>query len=287
MKPTLEDLYNKFTTNSFDTKTEHKIFEVIDIALNERFVYKYQSSAYGIKNFIENVIYYNDPRNFNDKRDCSLNLISLDEKFLDDLILEEFNKPIYSKYSRNIIKEKLKDKKLKYKLFEQFKPEAINKIISNIGVSSFTNTPFEELMWGHYTSNSTGICIEYNLLELILFFNKVEQKATFFKVEYRPELKPIRFNKENIFDKSIEWVSVKKDNWRYENEVRSFIHSNNLSRTVTIPPSTITAIYLGINISDDNRQKIINHIKNNALSTKVHQMKFGEALNLCSVHLEF
>lgn len=154
-----------------------------------------------------------------------------------------------------------------YDSFESATKQMHTEIGKTFGVSCFTERPDNMLMWAHYADKHTGICVEYNFGKLF----SGSPSSLLFPVNYtkcRPIIpleKIIDFtegnmtvNKENlnlILSDIMESLIAKSDIWQYEKEWRLIQNiKNEGDRKIRLP--LISGIYCGINISDENLQKI-------------------------------
>lgn len=138
---------------------------------------------------------------------------------------------------------------------------------SVLGVSCFTESHKNMLMWSHYAKKHTGICVEYDFgklfsgnRDLLLFPVGYSKKRPLLPLE-----KAVEFNNKDItFDKSNLWVFIpdimkaliaKSDVWQYEREWRliKFVKTDD-DRIIHLP--LISGIYAGANISYEDLSSI-------------------------------
>ena len=134
---------------------------------------------------------------------------------------------------------------------------------SMFGVSCFTESPQNMLMWSHYANKHSGICVEYDFGKLF----SGNQDLLLFPVNYsrkRPLLpleKVVAFNDDNLTfaeDKIsifipdvMKALSAKSDVWQYEKEWRLIKNvKDEENRKIRLP--LISGIYAGVNISEEN-----------------------------------
>ncbi|WP_164091273.1 DUF2971 domain-containing protein [Poseidonibacter lekithochrous] len=89
----------------------------------------------------------------------------------------------------------------------QFENLKLNK--SDFKLCSLSKINSNKLMWSHYTSEHTGICVGYKFLYLPNYVGKEE-------VEY----KNMALDEKVIFDSILKYWTVKSEDWEYEKEVR-------------------------------------------------------------------
>lgn len=139
---------------------------------------------------------------------------------------------------------------------------------SAVGITCFSETPQNMLMWSHYANKHTGVCVEYDFSKLfstvpntlllpVEYTNKrpllpiekavvtIEGKLTTDQTKMREMLPDI-----------LKSLAIKSDIWSYEREWRHIVFTKDVpSRVVKLP--IISRIILGINISPENREKVV------------------------------
>lgn len=234
-------------------------------------LYKYRDwKAIGAMDIIsKSKIYFSSPNNFNDIFDCKfpinneLNNEDFYEKRLYDILMKEnpldkeksVFKDLNSKYWDNPITAKLINSSYKMPIKKRNPNEFFETYLDvTTGIFSLSSTCDNNLMWGHYAANHTGICIGF-LTEYLL-----DLGADYIgKVNYTnilPKLKSDLLNQENLE----QIFFTKETDWKYENEYR-IIWRNIKERIVAINPYAIHSIHLGYNIGPD-RRIFIDSIKN-------------------------
>lgn len=178
------------------------------------FLYKYYSD--GLEKFEavkENKMWYSAPCNFNDVFDCD---ISIDEK-------EIFNS------SLNIIPDK-RGIRPGSPMWRQLK-QTINKETRSLkanfeelkmttGISCLSEADDSLLMWAHYANNHSGMCVEYELLEINkqLGFSPIPVIYSDERVRFcTMNMDTIDADSVGIF---IESLTSKSLEWSYEKEWR-------------------------------------------------------------------
>lgn len=139
---------------------------------------------------------------------------------------------------------------------------------ASIGITCFSETPNNMLMWSHYANKHTGICVEYDFsrifssapdtLLLPVTYTKKRPLFPIDQVVLGPNGKPVENQKysPDMFADFLKVLTVKSDIWSYEHEWRHIISAKTeQSRLVKLP--IISKIIMGINISPENREKVI------------------------------
>ena len=172
--------------------------------------------------------------------------------------------------SQNILYDKNSPKDIIIRFTEfQIKDlkKSINKIIEfwkdKYGIVCLSQSYDLIQMWAHYTENHQGIVIGFDENEF------VKDREFLVNVTYHNDMVclPVTgiFKKFDQYENYIlDMMKRKESNWVYENEVRLYVNLNEKDKDgnyyVTIPPSSIKSIYLGLR-SDSMSQFIAESFK--------------------------
>ncbi len=130
-----------------------------------------------------------------------------------------------------------------------------------------------QLMWAHYAAEHTGFCIEYDYSEKT---QEVLQKLPYPviyssnrpQVPWKVAVEQTDENIANANEQMILTLLTKACEWRYENEWRIFVKSEE-ERVYKMP--RVSCVYLGDRICDVNRDKILEVAKK--IHVPVKQMR--------------
>lgn len=151
----------------------------------------------------------------------------------------------------------VREDNLKY--IDEMEHEMNEKMGSMFLVGCLCTDCKNRLMWSHYADSHTGFCVEYD-------FSGADESAfamlpfPIFYSEDRPIIPwkaAIDDTTENIAEAAVELilgVLTKDKAWEYENEWRILLGINE-SSNLHMP--RITCIYLGVDINEENRIKIL------------------------------
>lgn len=153
-----------------------------------------------------------------------------------------------------------------------------------VGITCFSETPFNMLMWSHYANKHSGICVEYDFSKL---FSTVPN-SLLLPVEYtnkRPllpvEMVVVSRNGSYEWDQSkiqmllpalLKSLAIKSEIWSYEREWRHIIFTKDIPNRLACLP-IISKIILGINISPENREKVLTIAKEKGIPVYIASMK--------------
>ncbi|MEL6557035.1 MAG: DUF2971 domain-containing protein [Bacteroidota bacterium] len=121
--------------------------------------------------------------------------------------------------------------------------EQRNGLAQTITLSSFTYSNKNNLMWSHYTNNHTGICVEYSK-EMIEFLTRHENFFASDNVAYSKN-PPVVDNTEDISIKIKKMMFNKQLEWKYENEFRIVLRSDENTDFIPIDRNFIKRVYIG------------------------------------------
>ena len=131
--------------------------------------------------------------------------------------------------------------------------EEINLFVNQkdeLGISCFSLTCNEILMWSHYTNNHKGVCIEVDV-----DINR-SQDITLEVIKYQKNIPNLRLTTgENMTPKEV--LSTKIEPWCYEKEIRAFCKEKNTRHKV----GKITKIIRGIQ-TEHNTINLIKNLRN-------------------------
>lgn len=211
---------------------------------------------------LDNNLHFPSPKDFNDPFDCNLPVVfKCSENELRDTLETEI-KRLRPGLSQERINRQIRAcfyARTLPRYQKNWKDYFFNKINAS-GILSFCETYNNFLLWSHYASKHTGICIEFNypilhsLVSNIGLVNKIRYFRKPFKVPvYEDE------GKKNdsglmkvIFSKHIRWCYEKE--WRL---IIPEINITNPSRLISFPKEAIVKIILGINFPEEFKRNIV------------------------------
>ncbi|UTZ22038.1 DUF2971 domain-containing protein [Vibrio campbellii] len=214
-------------------------------------IYKYEPmSVQSLINLKAQALYFNSPSNFNDPFDCE---VPLELRFPYDpeaqLIkthyeIEFRNSKEFQKYDQlrnTTLKEfKVSLEKMATDLYEQ----GVKGLFKDKGVSCFSETNDNLLMWSHYASSAKGFCLEFRTdIEPFEKARKVNYVANPQQVDY---VKMMLGGGDYFLDNLL---CTKSSHWAYEKEWRVFHHEVN--KVYYYPSDSLTAVYFGSEIDRD------------------------------------
>ena len=143
---------------------------------------------------------------------------------------------------------------------------AFNKFLSTLTVSCFSASGWKNaLMWSHYSNSYAGFCVEYDFTQMRDFIGFIE-RINYSKTRPTVSLKDLGISELQLIEKEdgtkstdivysepnlmkiIEYLTVKDDCWRYEDEWRIINVSSQPYTPFFIEMPKIKSITFGVNI---------------------------------------
>ena len=221
-------------------------------------IYKYQPiSEYFWKNLINDELWFNNPRNFNDWYDSNLPL-NIDYTRTE---IEEFIKHSYynnfgnlerfeEMFSKDI--DRLSSNKLeREKYFRDITDHYINNYI---GITCFSKEGINAGLWGNYTDNK-GVCLVFDSEKDKEYFKNL------YNVTYVEKLPSKKLRLKSLSDDLRDYLTIKTTNWKYEDEIRLFRHKSGNDK---YDISSLIKVIFGMktNLKDINKIRSICLLKN-------------------------
>jgi len=122
--------------------------------------------------------------------------------------------------------------------------------LKKTGVFSFAGDPRSILMWSHYASNHTGICIQFEVAR------DVENMLYAFDVEYSEEYPVINWLDKEEYGHGIGKVLLRKNKeWEYEREYR-IVMVNKAGKCINFKPEAVAAVIFGWRMHENAKNSI-------------------------------
>jgi hypothetical protein len=208
-----------------------------------------------INSLSECKLLFKSPLEFNDPFDGQIN----DQTNWTQEYIREFvdqNPQAFSIITRKIAREQPPE------LFGSFFQTSLRHSIEKIGVSCFSTTNDNLLLWSHYADSHKGLCLSFDITQHPIFF--VWTLPMIYSDKY-PDYDYIK-NRRELVSKII---MTKSDHWSYENEIRVLQKTNGL---FSFNPNCLKDVTFGSRVS----QVKIDEIKMKLSPTKFKNIKFKQ-----------
>lgn len=185
-------------------------------------------------------LYYSTANEFNDPFELSTNIF---EEYDDNYCIENV-----LKLGNALVNDNNKNSFRLFKIFTDVWEEQKKQI----GITCFSKSPLNSLMWSHYAEKHMGVCIGFNF-----DIEERKDKVIQMPIRYVERIEPLNYWQkfEDGFDDLVafHWLLTKSKIWDYEEEVRRIYVDN--KGIISINLDVIVEIYIAINSS-------LNEIKN-------------------------
>ena len=192
-----------------------------------------------------------DPSNFNDPYDSSLSVFDNEFRFLNGDMVGLMDLSFSKRKTRLIHKVAAERER---KLNEEYR----NKIKSSLKITCFSECNDSLLMWSHYASNHTGVCLEYNFKALDI---SDLRKRLMYPVLYSTSIftgAQQILNRDNLSAFLAVVAALHKNScWKYEKEWRLIVDGGTMPDEVSWRMPPVQRIFLGSRINKDDSEKIL------------------------------
>lgn len=222
---------------------------------------------------LNNELHLSSPLSFNDPYDCRPHFVT---QGTDREIRAYFKErardsyPNATKGDINALTTKLLRNFNSSQAFEtDFETKYYNELVPTAGMICLTKVPDNILMWSHYASSHSGICLQFEA--------NVDVKSIFlfaFEVIYTTDFPVINYftcPKEEILDKGL---LTKAKDWEYEKEYR-IIQDVNVGK-ILFPAESLTGIIFGLKTTTAHKELVLDWISRRNKKTKLYQAKMKQ-----------
>ena len=222
-------------------------------------VFKYFDLDTGLRGLENQTIAFSRPDRFNDPFDCSVELLKIDAAATREHMAGAFIRILDNNYSERFRLKRQMNKATDQQV-EALAKKGLKFEDSHRGVTCFSTSFDEILMWAHYCRNHHGICIGYDIVKMYRFLRSHINEIGYFPVDYVDHL-----DKKSLYPVSNEAIlymlRTKSDIWKYEKEVRitgtKFRFNEELINIVKLAPGIITHVYIGINANQKQTDRVL------------------------------
>jgi hypothetical protein len=133
---------------------------------------------------------------------------------------------------------------------------------SELGVVSLAGTVTNPLLWAHYASGNSGICIEFCASQL----RHLEFFGNALPVVYQSERNEVNFYRDDPMERVRKHLLTKSRHWEYEQEWRIIVQNRQQQKYVYFDPTLVRAVYLGCRITAEKREIVRGWLSKRAAS---------------------
>lgn len=229
--------------------------------------------------FIEKKLYHSLPEKFNDPFECKphYNFPKNSSKIKDirkHLIKAAMERGHTKKSAQSLVLQRKKD------FLQESIYNSIKNTFSTARIASFTTKKENLLFWSHYADSHKGFCVEYDSTVLpISYAYKVKYDDKYPEAVYPPLHNAVAFRP----------ALVKSKAWKYEEEYRIIFvpyaaqQPDNDGTSLILKGTEMKNVYLGANMSEDNKKSLIEMIEDGAFNPGIWIVSLSKS----SFKLEF
>lgn len=225
-------------------------------------------SENALKTLIKKELWFGQPNILNDPFECHFRLEFKGQLPNDNYFKKYYCEELEIDYA---IIERIQRNKTNIKfLLNDIEDSIHNKIMSDIGICSFSKKYDDTKMWSHYANSHKGICLVFDREELVNSSNFLSVEETV--VEYKESLPLVTVvsDESNIYleGDDLNKISTSKlIDWKDEEEIRYTIrfHNKNALRSIPFNPKALKGIIFGEKMVNDDCGTIYHLLKNEKL----------------------
>lgn len=212
-------------------------------------LYKYESfNEFSLRNLKKQCLYFANPSSFNDPYDCAIlaELSDLTVEQIEDFKNSYINNEKTPDHVKNYMKistNQFIGDNLKSTISDELN-KIRERVYPSIGITCFSESNSDLLMWSHYGGKYKGFCLEFD--------SECELFAKARKVKYSdemPKFDPMSFLKSGTDNEFMNLFSIKSKSWEYEKEWRVFNLQSGMQSPY--PEQALTGIYFGPDIESE------------------------------------
>lgn len=236
-------------------------------------IYKYMPfSVNALKMLIKSEIWFGNPINFNDPFEGEFTIKSSSGERAKEIVEEFYKKDL--NYKEQQIAKKLEAIKQDPNIYTNDLINELKRIQRlKYGVSCFTKSPDDILMWAHYADSGKGICLVFGQSDLEYSLKQTYSEMKYGRVIYEENLPKadVKHNgKETYITIQEEVILTKLKRWVYEEEYRFYNYFTDIDsyRGVKFNKMDLKGIIFGNNIASDDKNTLV-HLMTNIQDYKV------------------
>lgn len=231
-------------------------------------LYKYRPwDTYTKEIILKNQFYLQTVNFFNDPFDCKVNFdlnnvtekewIETTKQVVENIVHKEFRDSLVQ-----VMERAYKDRENKG--ISEF---MLDLLLNKVGVTCFTISNDNSLMWAHYADSNKGVCLEFDYSDKgdIPFIEKV-----IYSEDY-PTANLFK-NFERIGEELRRACITKRKKWEYEKEYR-MIHTEKAKCYIPFTPKILKGVIYGYKMNGESKKDLIEILKRHKTPISLYQVK--------------
>lgn len=216
------------------------------------------------------LLYLASPKHFNDAFDCRIHYNTT----VSPAILRRKHASLYKKFAPELNRSQRRakavadTKRISPKTVVEGITAGLQEAVDRVGVLCLAESKDNILMWSHYASGHSGICLGFSVLAGAPFFARAQP------VDYLdayPTVDPVRDSPQKQVD---EFLLSKARPWKYEEEWRIIDHDLGFGEKA-FRPDALREVVLGARISENDRDFVLKVVRNRGVECKIFQAEVG------------
>lgn len=220
---------------------------------------------------LRNEMYLSSPLSFNDPYDCRPHFIAegteRDKRAYFKRAARATN-PTLTRNEINVLATKSlkKSKNFGHDFATKVTEEYYSRLVPSAGMICLSKVPDNILMWSHYSSSHSGICIQFEA--------NVDIKSIFlvaYDVNYTDEYPVIDVTtdpKDWLLEKGL---LTKAKDWEYEREYRIICDAN--LKKIKFPSESLTGLIFGLKTSTEHRKLVTDWVNSMKVKPKLYEAR--------------
>lgn len=216
------------------------------------------------------LLYLASPKHFNDAFDCRIHYNTT----VSTAILRRKQTSLYKKFAPELNRSQRRTKaaadtrRISPKTVVEGITAGLQEAVDRVGVLCLAESKDNIVMWSHYASGHSGICLGFSVLADAPFFARAQP------VDYLdayPTVDPVRDSPQKQVD---EFLLSKARPWKYEEEWRIIDHDLGFGEKA-FRPDALAEVVLGARISENDRDFVLKIVRNRGVECKIFQAEVG------------
>lgn len=224
---------------------------------------------------LKSQMYLSSPLSFNDPYDCRPHYVidGTDRElrfYLKTLFREHMSGATRNDINRQVAKIVNRATRPGFDFGSVFNQQ-YDMLLKSVGMLCLAKTPESILMWSHYASSHTGVCIQFeanvDVDSIFLLAQEVIYSKQF------PVINPLRSTED---EKLTNGLLTKAKDWSYEQEFRIIIPGS--QKRISFPEESLSAVIFGLNTVSKHKSLVTEWIQRRKRKPSIYQaiMKHGE-----------
>ena len=249
---------------------------------DEQFLYRYrhlqgEHREWTKRILTDSILYFASPSTFNDPFDCKVHFRSsfstkeLKHKYAD--LVRQFRPQLNRSQRKTKVARDVNS--INKKEFQSNMTRRLQDATESLGILSFSGTARNILLWSHYASGHTGICLKFLAGPHTPFFGYAQP------LEYTSDYPEI--NLLDPPDRQVQaFLLTKASDWQYEQEWRIIDHDHGKGDRV-FPEELLVEVILGARMQREDKEAVAVWVHKRKTPVKLSEARVGSGSFLLDI----